>query len=88
MFAASSSAYGDTDELPKHEAMLPRPLSPYAAGKLAGEHYVERLRPDDGPRRREPALLQRLRPAAGPVEPLQRRDLAVHQVRCRRASGR
>ena len=40
MFAASSSAYGDTDELPKHEEMLPRPLSPYAAGKLAGEHYV------------------------------------------------
>ena len=40
MFAASSAAYGDTDELPKHEAMLPRPLSPYAAGKLAGEHYV------------------------------------------------
>jgi UDP-glucose 4-epimerase len=40
MFAASSSAYGDTNELPKHEAMLPRPLSPYAAGKLAGEHYV------------------------------------------------
>jgi UDP-glucose 4-epimerase len=40
MFAASSSAYGDTDELPKHEGMVPRPLSPYAAGKLAGEHYV------------------------------------------------
>ena len=40
MFAASSSAYGDTDELPKHEDMLPRPLSPYAAGKLAGEHYI------------------------------------------------
>jgi UDP-glucose 4-epimerase len=40
MFAASSSAYGDTTELPKHEEMLPRPLSPYAAGKLAGEHYV------------------------------------------------
>ena len=40
MFAASSSAYGDTDELPKHEGMLPTPLSPYAAGKLAGEHYV------------------------------------------------
>jgi UDP-glucose 4-epimerase len=40
MFAASSSAYGDTEALPKHEAMLPRPLSPYAAGKLAGEHYV------------------------------------------------
>jgi UDP-glucose 4-epimerase len=40
IFAASSSAYGDTAELPKHEGMLPRPLSPYAAGKLAGEHYV------------------------------------------------
>jgi UDP-glucose 4-epimerase len=40
MLAASSSAYGDTEELPKHEKMLPRPLSPYAAGKLAGEHYV------------------------------------------------
>ena len=40
VFAASSSAYGDTEELPKHEAMLPNPLSPYAAGKLAGEHYI------------------------------------------------
>jgi UDP-glucose 4-epimerase len=40
MFAASSSAYGDTIELPKHEDMVPQPLSPYAAGKLAGEHYV------------------------------------------------
>jgi UDP-glucose 4-epimerase len=40
VFAASSSAYGDTVDLPKHEAMLPNPLSPYAAGKLAGEHYV------------------------------------------------
>ncbi len=40
LFAASSSAYGDTEELPKHEGMLPQPLSPYAASKLAGEHYV------------------------------------------------
>jgi UDP-glucose 4-epimerase len=40
VFAASSSAYGDTLELPKHEGMFPRPLSPYAAGKLAGEFYV------------------------------------------------
>ncbi len=40
IFAASSSAYGDTTHLPKHEAMLPQPLSPYAAGKLAGEAYV------------------------------------------------
>ncbi len=40
MFAASSSAYGDTATLPKTEDMLPQPLSPYAAGKLAGESYV------------------------------------------------
>ncbi len=40
MFAASSSAYGDAALSPKHEDMLPQPLSPYAAGKLAGEHYV------------------------------------------------
>ncbi len=40
IFAASSSAYGETEELPKHEAMLPSPLSPYAAGKLSGEYYV------------------------------------------------
>ena len=40
MFAASSSAYGETEELPKHEAMYPNPLSPYAASKVSGEHYV------------------------------------------------
>ncbi len=39
VYAASSSAYGDTPELPKHEGMLPRPRSPYAAAKLAGEEY-------------------------------------------------
>jgi nucleoside-diphosphate-sugar epimerase len=40
LFAASSSAYGETIELPKREDFLPQPLSPYAAGKLAGESYV------------------------------------------------
>ena len=40
IYSASSSAYGDQPELPKHEAMVPKPMSPYAAGKLAGEHYV------------------------------------------------
>ena len=39
VYAASSSAYGNTVELPKHEEMLPRPLSPYAAAKYAGECY-------------------------------------------------
>ncbi|MHC4706900.1 MAG: SDR family oxidoreductase [Planctomycetota bacterium] len=39
VYASSSSAYGDTPTLPKVETMLPRPLSPYAVGKLVGEHY-------------------------------------------------
>ncbi|HEU5480218.1 MAG TPA: SDR family oxidoreductase, partial [Candidatus Tumulicola sp.] len=39
VYAASSSAYGNTAELPKREEMLPRPLSPYAAAKYAGEQY-------------------------------------------------
>lgn len=41
IYAASSSAYGDSPELPNHEGQPPRPLSPYAAAKLAGEHYCE-----------------------------------------------
>jgi nucleoside-diphosphate-sugar epimerase len=39
IYAGSSSAYGDSPILPKVETMLSRPLSPYAAAKLAGEHY-------------------------------------------------
>ena len=39
VYASSSSAYGDTPTLPKVETMLPSPLSPYAAAKLAGEYY-------------------------------------------------
>jgi UDP-glucose 4-epimerase len=38
--ASSSSVYGDTPTLPKHEAMPPAPLSPYAASKLAGEQFA------------------------------------------------
>ena len=40
IYAASSSAYGDTEELPKVETMTPHPKSPYAAQKLMGEHYM------------------------------------------------
>ncbi|MBN1555969.1 MAG: SDR family oxidoreductase [Phycisphaerae bacterium] len=40
IFAASSSAYGDQEESPKHEQMVPRPISPYAASKLACEAYL------------------------------------------------
>jgi UDP-glucose 4-epimerase len=39
VYAASSSAYGDTPTLPKVETMLTNPLSPYAVAKLVGEYY-------------------------------------------------
>jgi len=39
VYAASSSAYGDTEVLPKVETMAPRPKSPYALQKLTGESY-------------------------------------------------
>ena len=40
IFAASSSAYGDTPTLPKIETMMPAPLSPYAISKLTGEQLL------------------------------------------------
>ena len=40
IYAGSSSVYGNSPRLPKTEAMPTRPLSPYAVGKLTGEHYV------------------------------------------------
>jgi nucleoside-diphosphate-sugar epimerase len=40
IYAASSSAYGDTPTLPKHERMTPDPISPYAVAKLASERYM------------------------------------------------
>jgi UDP-N-acetylglucosamine/UDP-N-acetyl-alpha-D-glucosaminouronate 4-epimerase len=40
VFAGSSSAYGDTPTLPKHEEMIPNPLSPYALQKVIGEQYL------------------------------------------------
>jgi UDP-glucose 4-epimerase len=40
IYAASSSAYGDTPTLPKHESMTPDPISPYAVAKLASERYM------------------------------------------------
>ena len=40
VFASSSSAYGETERLPKVETMPPMPLSPYAASKVAGEQLM------------------------------------------------
>src|SRR5438093_8321525 len=41
VYASSSSLYGDSPTLPKHEGMLPNPLSPYGAQKLFGEIYCQ-----------------------------------------------
>ncbi len=40
VYSSSSSVYGDTPTLPKREDMRPRPVSPYAVSKLAGEMYA------------------------------------------------
>ena len=41
IFAASSSAYGEQPESPKHEGMVAAPISPYAATKVACEAYMQ-----------------------------------------------
>src|SRR5262249_20185265 len=41
IYAASSSAYGESEVLPKREDMVPHPISPYAVQKLAAEHYMQ-----------------------------------------------
>jgi len=41
VYASSSSLYGDSPTLPKHEEMMPKPLSPYGAQKLFGEMYCQ-----------------------------------------------
>jgi nucleoside-diphosphate-sugar epimerase len=40
VLASSSSVYGESEELPKHEKMMPSPLSPYAVTKLTCEYYA------------------------------------------------
>ncbi len=41
VFAASSSAYGNQKDSPKHEGMVPAPISPYAANKVSCEAYMQ-----------------------------------------------
>ncbi len=40
VYASSSSLYGESPTLPKHEGMVPSPISPYAVSKLTGEYYL------------------------------------------------
>ncbi len=78
VYAASSSAYGDTEVLPKVETMTPRPKSPYALQKLVGEYYASIFSPGVRPGDGVAALFQRVRSAAGSLERLLRRALALH----------
>lgn len=41
LFASSAAIYGDNEELPIRESAIPRPLTPYAADKLASEYYLQ-----------------------------------------------
>src|SRR5580692_11471092 len=41
VYAASSSAYGETPTLPKVETMQPAPISPYGVSKYVGELYAQ-----------------------------------------------
>jgi UDP-glucose 4-epimerase len=48
VFASSSAVYGSGGEMPRREALRPRPESPYAASKLAGEHLLDAWRASYG----------------------------------------
>jgi len=41
IYASSAAVYGKTEALPHHEGLIPRPISPYGASKLAAENYVK-----------------------------------------------
>jgi len=41
IYGSSSSVYGEAETLPKHEGLMPQPISPYAVSKLAAESYVK-----------------------------------------------
>ena len=88
VYGGSSSAYGDQPTPAKHERLLPMPLSPYAAAKLAGEYYMpgvhRHVRAGDG----DDPLLQRIWSTAGPEEPVRGRHSEIHHARCWPASGR
>ena len=85
--ASSSSVYGSNPTLPKHEGLVPMPLSPYAVSKLATEAYalahaaLLRVRGAGLP------VLQRVRSAAGRRPRLRRRRARLRVRRPRRGAG-
>ena len=73
IYAASSSTYGDSPELPKREERIGQPLSPYAVTKLVNELYAAVYARAYGFKATRPSLLQRLRAAARPERRLRGR---------------
>jgi UDP-glucose 4-epimerase len=65
VLASSSSVYGDAVDLPKHEDLPTRPLSPYAASKLAAEGYLLAY----GSAYAVPSLALRFFNVYGPLQP-------------------
>ena len=74
VMASSSSVYGESEELPKHEGMIPSPLSPYAVSKLTNEYYCRVF----WQLYKLSALFQRLRTASGSEERIRRGGAAFH----------
>lgn len=72
VFAGSSSAYGDSPELPWHEDVCPQPRSPYAISKLAAEHLCRSYHLDFG----VPTVVVRFFTVYGPR---QRPDMAFYK---------
>ena len=83
VYASSSSVYGDVPTLPKREDMTPaaeEPLRRQQAGRRALlPGLQQRVRPGDG----RAALLQRLRPAPGPGQPVRGRHPDLHPLHLR-----
>ena len=77
VYAASSSAYGDTETLPKQEEMSPSPLS-LRGGETLRRILLSGLHAGLQSRDRFNPLFQRLRAAPGPVFAVFRRDLEIH----------
>ncbi len=83
VYAASSSAYGNQPTPRKKETDLPSPLSPYAAGRAVLRSVLAQLRIGNC----RPAVLQRLRAAAGSPRSVRCGDSALHQGNSRRRSA-
>ena len=79
VYAGSSSAYGNTPTLPKHEDMPTKPLSPYALQKLVGEQYMQMFTALYGLETVTIRYFNVFGPRQDPVLAVLGRDLAVHQ---------